>query len=393
MVSTLGMRETVVYFSAREPLRAGRVLATGTIMTLIAAPVLIVAAYPFVPYVLAGQRPPVIAAGQLYLIILVPLMILIYMPQHALRARDELVAWNVVRLAPAFSWVIVLLVAWALHWSDARSFAFGFAISLALLVLPSWIVAVKLVAKPVRPEKALVKPMLDYGLPSLGATLPQSLNARMPQIVIAAMLPAEALGLYAVALSWSAACMPAMEAISTLVLARVASQQSDEARRVVFSQTIRMTVLLATGLGVILALATPFAVVILFGPAFRGSIPAAIVLCIASVCMGVVYVAEEALRGLGNTKAIVPCELAGLILNTVALFFFLRPLGLFGAALASLLSTVAIAFLVILVIRRNSGVPLKTILCPRRADVALLGRRIRQTFDRLHGRETEPVIP
>jgi O-antigen/teichoic acid export membrane protein len=392
IVATLGMRETVVYFAAREPERSGRVLATATVITLVSAPFLIAAAYPFLPYLLAGQRPAVIHSARLYLIALVPLTALILMPQHILRARRDLLPWNILRLAPAVGWMAVLLVAWAASWRDARTLAFGYGLSMAVLIIPSWIVAARLVNKPIVPQRLLARPMLAYGLPSMAANIPQSLNGAMPQIFLAAMLPPRILGLYVVALSWSGACMPVLGSISALALARVASQASAEDRHTVLAQTIRMTVLLAAAVGVILLAMTPAAISILFGKEFVASIPAAMVLLVGSLTLGVVLVLEEALRGLGNTKAIAPCEIAGLLGTVLLLALLLRPFGLMGAATAAAVGVFVTGAMVLRTIQHTTGVRLRNMLLPKRADVHLLLLRIGELVHRVRlWRSTIPV--
>jgi O-antigen/teichoic acid export membrane protein len=72
-----------------------------------------------------------------------------------------------------------------------------------------------------------------------------------------------------------------------------------------------------------------------------------LVLLIAGAVLATNSVLEEGLKGLGLPKAVMWAEAAGLVVTIVSLLLMLKPMGIMGAALASLFgySTVGIALI------------------------------------------------
>jgi O-antigen/teichoic acid export membrane protein len=243
--------------------------------------------------------------------------------------------------------------------------------------MPTLLIARRRVAGSLRPDPHDWRPMLGYGVPSMLSGVPQLLNLRLDQLLMAALLPAQMLGLYVVAVTWSSAVAQLPNALGAVLFPRTAAQSDARQRAQVFAQGTRLAVLSAVTAGAAVALITPVAMPLLFGAKFAAAVPAGLVLAAAAAVSATNSVLEEGLHGLGRPAVALWAELIGLVATAASLLLLLMPFGIMGAALASLLGYSAVTATLALCIRRLTGCSLSTLFWPSQRDL----RRIR---DRVH---------
>jgi len=180
--------------------------------------------YFLMPTLLAAQASPVVSAARRYLW-LVLLYGLVGFPHALLRGKNDLVVWNALKLAPPLGWLTVLLLAGALGKATPESLAAGYLVAVAALVFPFLLVVRLRVSGPFRPEPRQSPALLRYGLPSLVGATPRLLNMRLDQLLMATFLAPHSLGLYAVAVAWSGAMAPLLNAVRDALFPHVASQE------------------------------------------------------------------------------------------------------------------------------------------------------------------------
>jgi O-antigen/teichoic acid export membrane protein len=374
-LAMLGMSEAIVYHSARKPSEAGRYLASAVVVALVSSVPFMSIAYLLMPVMLRAQTPSIVSAGRWYLLI-VPLYALVGMLLHPLRGRSDFAPWNLMRLMPNALWIGVLALAWVSSHTTPTFVAAANLVALALLVFPFAALVTRRVPGPFTPDPQKLAPMLRYGLPCMMTGVPQMLNLRMDQMLMAAVLPPRDLGLYVVAVAWSSAVSPIVNAVGAVITPAVASTSDhvQGARRL--AAAARGT----TGLALVLCLAleglAPFAIVILFGERFRESVPAALVLVPAAAVLGVNLVLQEGLRGMGRPYAALRAELTGLAATAIALTMMLRPMGIMGAAIASLLGYSTVTLVLVRNARRYAGTPVSALLLPRFSEMRLTLTRL-----------------
>ena len=78
---------------------------------------------------------------------------------------------------------------------------------------------------------------------------------------------------------------------------------------------------------------------------------------------------EEGLRGLGAPKAVMWSELGGLVVTLVLLAALLKPIGIMGAAIASLFGYAAVTIQLLFWTRELTGSSFSELLLPRGAEV------------------------
>ena len=372
-LAMLGMIEATVYYSACDPERTSRYIGSGSVIALIAAIPFMLCGYLAMPVLLAAQPGEIVAAARWYLLI-APIYALVALPAHSLRGRGDFAAWNALRLSPNLIWVSVLIVAWIMSVRSAPILAGIFLMLQALMFLPFTYVVARRVPGSFEPATEDWGKLIRYGMPCVLTSLPQNLNFRLDQMLMAALLPSMALGEYAVAVAWSGAIAPLLNAVGSALLHSVASSGSHEEGARIFAKGVRVASLVALGACLSLMAVTPLAVVALFGRNFRAAVPAALVLVPAASLLGLNSVLEEGLRGLGHPYPVLHAELAGLAVTGLVLVLALKPMGIMGAAISSLAgySTVTLALLVSA--RRHAGTSPASLLWPQ-ADELKLGLR------------------
>jgi O-antigen/teichoic acid export membrane protein len=380
-VANLGLPEALVYFSARSTPSSGRYLGSAVTMSLVASAAFMVLGYWALPLVLPAQSAEVIRAARWYLLLL-PVQAL-YLPQHSFRGLSDFTTWNAMRFMAAFGWIGVLTYGALSGHTSPGFFALAYLAVLALLAIPVLLLTRGRVPGPYRPDLRQWRPMLRFGLPSVTSGVPRMLNLRLDQMLMAALLPAHTLGLYVVAVTWSNAVAPFPSALANVLFPQTAAQILPEDRHRVFAKGIRLAVLSTLSVALVVVVATPWAVPLLFGAAFAAAIPAALIMVGASAIASVNMVLEEGLRGLGRPVLVLWAELSGLVVTVIALVLLLRPFGIVGAALASVFGYTAVLVTLVGASRALTHYAPMALLRPGRAEIEQIWQASHRLLEKL----------
>ena len=269
-------------------------------------------------------------------------------------------------------------------WERARtSTPFGSNVVVSMgtnMILVAWL----RVPGPFRPEPRQSPALLRYGLPSLVGATPRLLNMRLDQLLMATFLAPHSLGLYAVAVAWSGAMAPLLNAVGDVLFPHVASRKILHEQISALAQGMRLGIALAIGLCIILILATPAVIPFLFGEEFSPAIPSALVLLVAAAILNLNLILEEGLRGLGQPKAVMWAELVGFLVMLTALSILLPRLDILGAATASLLGRSAVAVCLSLHAHRLTERSLVQLFLPTKADLTVLLEKLKAMAVQIH---------
>jgi len=380
--SMLGLSDAIVYFTAKESQNSGRYLVSAMGFTLIVSLPFMWLGYLLIPVFLTSQTPETVAASRNYLLI-IPLFSLIGLPLQAIRGRHDFFVWNWMRLVQPFGWMCILLVMGFSRRNSAQEAAFAYLWLMGLLIFPIAYIVSRRIPGPYRMDCKLWTPMLQFGLPSVAASFPVILNLRLDQFLMAAFLSPQVLGLYVVAVAWAGAVSPLLSAIDIIVFPRVASQTIPEERIRILIQGVHLAVLVGVGVAVILLIITPFALPLIFGDDFKQAISSAFILIVAGVIASINSVLENGARGLGKPSVVLVSESFGLVVTILALALLLRPFGILGASLSSLLGYSGTLFVLLIQVGRISELRLKAILLPERSDVAWILMRLRNLIGKV----------
>ena len=336
IVGGMGQPAALVYYVAREPLRAREYVATSRAMMLATGMVTLVAGFLLAP-ALAHRLPPVtvgyrIAFGSLIVAFVGGSF------TASLQARD-LRRWNVVRVTqPAFG-LMAIVVLWRLRRLTLDAVLIVIAVTALLQLVWAYGYCRRTGLAPGRARVALVRPLLAYGAAQIAALAPGTLNAQLDQLVLSQTVSAADLGRYAIAVSISLLPMPLVTAIGNVAFPRLAAQREMTGAT---SQLQRLSVLAGAGLAA--AILVPAAalsywlVPLVFGAAYRGAVPLLWILTPGSIFLACGQVTGDLLRGRRQQKIVALAEGIAAIF-TVALLFALLPLvGVYAAAIASTVS-------------------------------------------------------
>ena len=354
VLAMLGMSDSLAYFSAKEPDRANVYLASSIQVALLSSIAFIGLGFVLLPQVLHHYPHTVVREARWYLI-LIPLYALVLLPSHALRGTSQFAWWNVLRVAPSVLWACVLAIGAITAHGTPGALSAGNLLALSLLGIPVAAIIFHSIPGPYRSRRTESKSLIRYGLPAAGAFLPQLLNLRLDQLVMATVLPSRDLGLYVVAVAWSSAVNPIPYAIGMVLLPKVAGAPSRQARTEILRRTVRVGAWSTFLTVVAVASVTSFAFRLLFSPSFRAAIPAALILVGAGGLFAFNFILGEGVRGLARPAISLYAELGGLAVTAATLAVFLRPLGIVGAALSSVAGYAAVT--VFLLIYLTAEIP------------------------------------
>jgi antigen flippase len=376
ILAMLGLPESAIYFTARQPKQAGQILATAIALSILTTPILFLLMYPLVPLVLAAE-PTFVTQAARFLLLAIPLYAAVAVATNVVRGTNRLIYWNLLRLLPGAGWLVCLAWASISGMHDPVQIAIGYVVVLACLATPTlWMVG-RLVQLSWLPSKSLAKPMLTYGVPLVGAAIPQTLNLRLDQILIGALLPPYQLGLYVVAVAWSSAVFLTPSAIGNVLFPKIASNTAlpGECEQTL-TQSVRLGILTSGVLTVCLFVLTPYAIPLFFGRLFAAAVPVGFVLVLAAMICGLNIILEEALRGLGETTGIFWAETAGLTVTAFSLALLLRPFGIMGAGAASVLGYAVTCGVLVFRICGSADCSVSDVLLPRGADLRSIFLRL-----------------
>lgn len=373
--AALGLPEALVFYSARNHRESGRYTGSATLMGLLSSVAGSAIAYCLLPSLMPEQSSTVIAGARFYLL-LGPIQILLTMPYYAVRGLQQIGTWNLLRTLPVLAWAVALAAGYLLRQCKPTFFAASHLIILGLLVPPVAFVVSRSIPPPFRPNRELVPAILRYALPSAATMIPQLLNLRLVQIVMAAALPAKLLGFYTVALAWSAVANPLLQGLGVVLFPRVASQAARTDQAKFFCQGARVGTLLAIVTAVCVAAPTPWIMPLLFGDEFRAAVVPALILVGMATLAGINLIFEEGLRGLGDLRTIIFAECAGVAILGITLGLLIRPFGLLGACLGSFGGCAATAGTLVIRARRHANGALVQLTVPNGSDFVLIRENV-----------------
>lgn len=361
VVLSFGLQEATNYFVARGRASALQGIRVGTIPALICGVLSSALIWSVAPLLFPGQ-PQAVLLLQLGSLTLIP-DIWFNVVRGSVLGRGEFGLANAERWLGALSRLVVL-IAFALTssltlgsalWTTAGSSILGATVLLAIFR-----------RSPTRQDPPpRTREVLRYGARSWVGTLTGSLNARLDQAVLLPFVGAVALGQYAVAATLAAFSLYFAAAVRDVLLTKAASGGGVEA----IARSSRVLTLVV-GIGCLLGSLTSFITIpLLFGAEYSPAIPLAQVLF-----LGALPASLNAALGAGLMAKDMPGgvsfgELTGLLVTIAGLLLLIGPLGVMGAVITSVASYTATTVVLVLVIRRRLGIPVRDCFAVKRTDI------------------------
>ncbi len=275
---------------------------------------------------------------------LCPLQAFTDVPYELLRALGFYRVWNAFTFAIKVVWPVALVIGvlqpvpslWLVVWLHL-----GATLLILMLII---LTTLRLSAGRSEPPEAERSEFLLYGVKSALSTIPSSANAKMDQLVMAALVTKNDLGLYAAATGWSQITLPVMRGLIAVSMPFVSgSDDGNRLARVTRLMTLGVIAVVVLGVGGILATLLLWGP--LYGPEYASALPAAVILVVASLLLQYNGLLGNILRSLNRPGLVTWIEAGVLFFSTIALIGALQIQPVMGAAMVSLL-TYTIAALV-----------------------------------------------
>jgi O-antigen/teichoic acid export membrane protein len=352
MVGGMGQPAALCYYVARQPQRGREYVATSRAMMLTTGTVALCAGLLLAPLLAHGNRAVVLGYRIAFGASIVSFIGASY--TFSLQARD-LRRWNVIRLSQPVLSMIVTIVLWRLRLLTLDVALIVIATTMALQLALAYVTCRRVGLAPGRAHAALIRPLSVYGMAQIAALTPALLNADLDQLILSQTVPAADLGRYAIAVTLTQVPLPVVSAIGNVAFPRLASQ------RVLTAATLRLqrrallgSAALAVALLVPLAVLAPWFVPLVFGAAYRGTVPLVWMLTPGTVFLACGQVVGDLLRGRSQPSTVAWAQGFAAIFTVVLLLTLLPVVGVSGAAIAS---TVAYGVAFFAMLRRLVRLP------------------------------------
>jgi O-antigen/teichoic acid export membrane protein len=280
-----GLNEAIAIRTARLG-TTSTIRATTLALSLgVAVPVVFLGAY-FLQYLLIGTRSAYLPFSEAYFALFVPLMFLATNFLAIDQGEFRFVRFNVLRVAQSISYPVLLLLFWVSDLISVQTAAIAVLSGTALAALVRlWIAREGLTQRPSVHE---AKTVLTSGIRLHATNLAMFLASEVDKLVLIQFATDHDVGIYVVALSAVAAVQAlAVQTFINIMLPKAAHLGlSTTTKNAIYQPLAKLTVaLFATS--VLLAIAIPFLLPLIFGNDFKGSVLVAQVLAFALAFGGI----------------------------------------------------------------------------------------------------------
>jgi O-antigen/teichoic acid export membrane protein len=251
-----------------------------------------------------------------------------------------------------------------------------FALVLLIGNAATWLIAVGFgplsSVRSAAPSVGLGKELLHYGARVQFGSWASAANVRLDQLLLSLLAPAASLGLYVVAVSYASVLMTIPVSVTYLMLPEVVRHGDATSARACVAQWCRRVFWASIAAGVALAGISVVAIPMLFGDEFRAAAPVAVLLIPATIILGTNLVFATAFQGIGQPEVGSTSEVVALAVTVAGLAALLPVLGIYGAAIASLLAYSARHVYLARKAIVTFGMSAKQLYLPHLDDVAML---------------------
>jgi O-antigen/teichoic acid export membrane protein len=335
-IGSLGMVESIAYFAGRERSQnLPSILSTGWLIASAQAVTLMLIGFLVMPGLMQQYSSLAVWTGRLFLLF-IPLNLVTLYQRSIFHGRGLMAIYNALALIVNCGYVVILGAL------AVAGFLTVLTCTLALLFVQVILLAYELYWLGRKDWFHLarifpIRPILSYGLKAHIGNISSTLNLRLDQMLMAAILPPDVLGLYVVAVTLSNGVGLFSSAIALVTFpAMVSSGRNTQHKS--FAKFMRLNFWVTAILAVAMLVLSPILTQVLFGQSYVGSVATCRILCVAAVFASMSSVLKSGLKGLGKPLISTYGELVGLVGTAVLLFALLPRWQMLGAAIASLIA-------------------------------------------------------
>jgi O-antigen/teichoic acid export membrane protein len=233
-----------------------------------------------------------------------------------------------------------------------------------------------------RLDRRLLRKMLRYGRRVQFGSVFQIANARLDVLILQFFQPLSQVGYYVVAQTMAELVLVLGRSFQSSVLPLVARYEGQERQALTTASSLRHHGILAVGATLANAAIGFLLIVFAYGPSFHPALLPMFIILPGMWFLSTATVVAGDLRGRGRpgmSSALAGGAVAVTLVLDLAL---IPPLGVPGAAIASLVAYTVFGISSLLVVARVSDIPLRKLTLPTRADLTLYRGVLRRVLRR-----------
>jgi O-antigen/teichoic acid export membrane protein len=392
VVAGLGLPLAVVYYASRADAPAGALLGNNLAYTALLTILFVPGCWIFHRQIAdlvghgRGGTTWVLAAA------LVPVTFLNWTTSNQLLGRLQ---FGVFNLLMVLSKVVIVLVIVVLIGVAGLGVGAGVAANISggvVLIIGSMV----LVLQHARPalDRRLFARTLNYGLRVQVGTVFQTLNYRLDIIVLQFFRPLAQVGYYVVAEIMAELVILVANGFQSSVQPLISHYEGEDRQAETTKMAVRHHGLLAAAAIAANAAFSPLVIWYGYGPSFHAALAPFFVLLPGMWFLGTGTVIAGDLRGRGRPG--IPSVLAGAaVVATVGLdLALIPPLGVMGAAVASLVAYTIYGVGSLVALARVSEIPVRELVVPQRRDLGVYRAALSRAYAAVsRGRTPAPRVP
>jgi O-antigen/teichoic acid export membrane protein len=338
-VTTLGVPSSLIYHLRNRSGAFDRLVASGFAMAAVMGVAAAAFAALILPWWLHQYSPQVIHAAQWFLIT-VPLCSITLAGRAVLEASHDFAASNAIQILTPLATLVGLLLFMVQH----RMNPYAAAAAYIAASLPSFCFMVSRVMgagiRAARPDFAMVKQILQYGIRSYGIDILGTLALQVDQVLVVSLLSAGAMGSYVVVLSLSR-MLNVFQTSVVMVLFPKAAGHDAKTVLAMTGDSVRMSGLVTVACGATVCITGPALLRVLYGAEYVAATAALRILVLEAILAGVTFVLAQAFMALNRPGVVTVLQGIGLSLSVPMMLWLIPRYGIYGAAVSLLISTCA----------------------------------------------------
>ena len=374
----LGLPFAVMYFASRRDAPGGALLGNSFVAAAVLGAVFVPAFWllhePISDLFSRGRGGTTWALAA----ILVPITFLDWATHNQLLGKLRFGTYNVLVVGSKFAYLIGVVAL-------VRLFDLGVAGGILALAAGSLVVAAGSVALIVRDDRprfdgALLRQMGRYGVRVQVGAIFQVLNYRFDVLIVQFFRPLASVGYYVVAQILAELGLLLARGFQSSVVPLVTRYEGEERQAETTVSAIRHHGILAVVAIAANAIFSPLVIEFAFGPVFHAALTPFFILLPGVWFLGTSAVVASVLSGRGQPGLASTLAGATAVLTVALDLALIPPLGVPGAALASLIAYTAFGIASLITLSRVTGIPVRILVVPQRRDFHAYGAALRRVL-------------
>jgi O-antigen/teichoic acid export membrane protein len=371
----LGIPQASVYFIRRRSVAATRVVSTAVVVAMGTGSLAVGACYLARDWLLANLMKGADPGAFYAVLVVVPFVVLQTYLMGIAQGLERFREYNFQQIVPNVLALLGMVV--VLLWLDLGLTAAVWTQVGIMIFTCLWIAVRVNRLAPIRPrlDLDLVRGMVTFGGLSHVQTLAATSHMRIDQALLGYLSDPAQVGMYTVAVNLTSLLLRIPDALGTVLFPRLAASDEAAAHRAtatVCRHTFALMVLGAAGY----ALAGPFVLRFLYGSRFEASIAPMLILLPGVAMMALYLLLTRNFTSRNRQHVNAVAAVTALVLNVALNFWLIPKWGIRGSAVSSVVSYGLAASILLVMFRRESGLPYRAVLLVGVDDLRALRARL-----------------